>query len=195
MISGHRPASLQGPIARIVLIVRHTKCALWSLRQQVASAVHHPKSFNVELFHHVSFAHRAPCRRVCADGNRVYRLPRVFQGEKYYEEVACYRFVVVPEHRMRTGWLPCLFRGANCGNGSCIGAAPALPHGCTTCVDGSAAGYGSYDGEVVGDGYYGSGTVVGENYLGSSVVPTTVRRPLHHRCKLCLAQPQLPKSR
>ncbi len=71
------------------------------------------------------------------------------------------------------GWLPCLFRGANCGNGSCIGAAPALPHGCTTCVDGSTAGYGSYDGEIVGEGYYGSGTIVGDSYLGGTVVPNS----------------------
>ncbi len=69
------------------------------------------------------------------------------------------------------GWLPCLFRGASCGNGSCIGAAPALPQGCNACVGGNNAGYGSYDDDAIGGDYYGGGTIVGDSYVGGQVVP------------------------
>ena len=69
------------------------------------------------------------------------------------------------------GWLPCLFRGASCGNGSCIGAAPALPHGCSTCVGGTSAGYGDYEGEVAGGEYFGGETIVGDSYAGGQIVP------------------------
>lgn len=67
------------------------------------------------------------------------------------------------------GWLPGLFRGASCGNGGCIGAAPALPQGCTTCVGGNAAGYGSYEGEVPGGQIISdSGSYAGGSYAGTS---------------------------
>jgi len=69
------------------------------------------------------------------------------------------------------GWLPCLSRGASCGNGSCIGAAPALPQGCNACIGGGSAGYGSYDSDIGGGDYYGGGTIVGDNYVGGQVVP------------------------
>jgi len=76
------------------------------------------------------------------------------------------------------GWMPCLFRGASCGNGGCIGAAPALPQGCTTCVGRNSAGYGGYDGEVSGgnivsDSYYGGNSYgSGETYVGEGPAPT-----------------------
>ncbi len=71
------------------------------------------------------------------------------------------------------GWLPCLSRGAPCGNGGCMGAAPALPHGCTTCVGGNAAGYGGYGDEIVGDSYYGGNSyAAGETYVGEGVAPS-----------------------
>lgn len=61
------------------------------------------------------------------------------------------------------GWMPCLFRGASCGNAGCIGAAPALPQGCNACVGGNSAGYSSYDGDtIVGDTY----AMAGERYVG-----------------------------
>ncbi len=68
------------------------------------------------------------------------------------------------------GWLPGFFRGASCGNGSCIGAAPALPQGCNACVGGNSAGYGSYESEVVGGSYYGGETIVGDTYAGDSYI-------------------------
>jgi hypothetical protein len=72
------------------------------------------------------------------------------------------------------GWLPCLFRGAPCGNAGCIGAPPALPQGCTTCVGGNAAGYGDYagEGEIVSDSYYGANNYIPtESYVGEGPAP------------------------
>jgi hypothetical protein len=66
------------------------------------------------------------------------------------------------------GWMPCLSRGAQCGNAGCIGAPPALPQGCTTgCAGGNAAGYASYDGEIVSD--YGYSPT--EIYMGEGPAP------------------------
>ena len=82
------------------------------------------------------------------------------------------------------GWLPCLFRGASCGNGGCIGAAPALPQGCNACVGGNSAGYGSYEGdvsggEIKGDSYYGGNNYqLGETYVGEGPAPTLGNGPL-----------------
>jgi hypothetical protein len=70
------------------------------------------------------------------------------------------------------GWLPCLFRGAPCNNGNCIGAAPALPN-CENC--GNAAGYGGYQSEVADGSYYGGGQIIHEGPIyggsGSMVNP------------------------
>jgi hypothetical protein len=67
------------------------------------------------------------------------------------------------------GWLPGLSRGTSCRNGGCIGAAPALPQGCTTCVGGNAAGYGSYEGNVSGGEIMAdSGSYIGESYADTS---------------------------
>jgi hypothetical protein len=57
------------------------------------------------------------------------------------------------------GWLPMFNRGAACGGGSCLGAAPALPQAqCEGCSP-YGAGYGSYEGEVINS--YGGGEVIG----------------------------------
>ena len=59
-----------------------------------------------------------------------------------------------------------------------MGAAPALPQGCTTCVGGNSAGYGGYEGEVtggqiVGDSYYGGNSyAAGETYVGEGPAPS-----------------------
>ena len=66
------------------------------------------------------------------------------------------------------GWLPCSFRGASCGNGGCIGAAPAVPQGCTACVEGNAAGYGSYEGGVSG------GEIIGDSYYSGNTYPSSL---------------------
>ncbi len=76
------------------------------------------------------------------------------------------------------GWMPCLFRGASCGNGGCIGTAPALPQGCNACVGGTSAGYGGYDGEVIGgeivsDSYYG-GNTYGSGDIGAPALNGTL---------------------
>lgn len=67
------------------------------------------------------------------------------------------------------GWLPGLFRGASCGNAGCLGAAPAGPQGCTTCVGGNSAGYGGYEGELSGGEIISDrGGYIGESYLGNT---------------------------
>jgi hypothetical protein len=72
------------------------------------------------------------------------------------------------------GW-PGFNRGAQCGNTGCIGAAPALPQGCTTCVGGNSAGYGRYEGEgdIVSDTYLGANSYgPTETYMGEGPAPT-----------------------
>lgn len=73
-----------------------------------------------------------------------------------------------------------IFRGEPC-NGSCGYALPAAPAATTGCSDCGtvSAGYGSYDGAVVSDGYYtdpvvSSGTVIDNGYYGSGTVGGTV---------------------
>jgi hypothetical protein len=83
------------------------------------------------------------------------------------------------------GWMP-WFRGASCGNGGCIGAAPALPQGCNTCAGGNSAGYGGYSegavssGEIVSDYSYGGNSYIpGESYptIGNGMAPIAQPAP------------------
>jgi hypothetical protein len=169
----NRPASLQRPIARNVTIVMSIH-AIVDTTPNSASAIHHCKSHNVAEFQHVSFAHRLPWRRVLRVGIESTDCLEFATGEKEMKKLLLIGFVLSLSTGCGRGWLPCLNRGAACGNAGCIGAPPALPQGCNACVGGSSAGYGSYEGDSTG-GYYGNETIVGDSYSGGGqIVPGAI---------------------
>ena len=138
---------------------------------------------NVAKNHHVSFAHRLPCRRFLRvklePDDCVEIMPEVNEMKK----LAVLGMLVVLTTGCGRGWLP-IFRGAPCGTAGCVGAAHTLPpsiHGdCSDCGTNSV-GYESYPGEVISGVYdgavIGGGIINDSGYYGESVAPPMISMP------------------
>lgn len=87
-------------------------------------------------------------------------------------KLALLSLVLILSTGCRGGLLSRIFRGAPCGK-SCGLSLPAAPaqENCSSCANGTSAGYGSYEGEVydsgIVDGGYVDGGIVDGGVMGS----------------------------
>lgn len=90
-------------------------------------------------------------------------------------KIAFLSVVLLMSTGCRGGLLSRIFRGDACGSG-CTQSLPPAPVGqdCSSCNGGVSAGYGNYEGEIVGGDYVGSGAissgpVITDGYYGTPV--------------------------